>query len=186
MEQKQPARKPREKKTVAPTGAEVPSAPQRGEITTLKRRVLGGYDRRRVTAEEHDEKKHGPSMVQQHFKEECDINRIILKFTETGFVSHQMPGLPSYGYAPETNFHEAMCIVTEAQETFNALPAELRAEFNNDPGAFLEAFNDESKKELLQEYGLINPDVQPEAVLVRLEGDMPGATDQAPAPVESA
>lgn len=176
-----PARKPKPKKPVAPSGAELDSASQRGEITTRKTRVLGGFDRRRVTAEEHDPEKHGPSMVQQQFKDECDINRIILRFTETGMVSHLMPGKPEFGIAPDTTFTEAMYLVTQAQEQFNQLPAEVRAAFQNDPQQFLDAFNDESQKGLLQELGLVAPDHEPEAVLVRLEGDIAGVTTDSPA-----
>lgn len=174
-------KKARQKKNTSPPESfEILSKAETGEIQRSTPVVRGAYDRRKVTAPVHDPEIHGPSMVQQHFKEECDINRIILKFTETGFVSHQMPGLPTFGEAPATTFTEAMFIVSEAQETFNGLPAEIRDHFGNDPQAFLDAFNDESQKETLIELGLLESRPPPEAVLVRLEGDMPGAAQASP------
>ena len=168
--------RPARKKPSPPESVELDSTAERGEIAHREQRVLSAFDRRRVTAPVHDEKIHGPSMVQQHFKDECDINRIILKFTETGYLSHQMPGMPTFGEAPAISFTDAMFMVTDAQEKFGQLPAEIRSEFNNDPAQFLDAFQDPENRGRLEELGLIDSKAPAEAVLVRLEGDMPGTT----------
>lgn len=38
-----------------------------------------------------------PSMAQQHFKDECDVNNILRKYESTGLVTHVANGTPSYG-----------------------------------------------------------------------------------------
>ena len=170
---KKPARK--HQATSLTESPELDSGVEEAKPETRTPRVFSGFDRRRVTAPKHDPEIHGPSMVQQHFKDECDINRIILRFTETGMVSHTNPNPPSFGDAPATTFDEAMFLIKEAQDQFDDLPAEIRAHFQNDPGQFVAAFEDADRREELTELGLIRPEEKPEAVLVRLEDQpMPG------------
>lgn len=79
------------------------------------------------------------------FMEECDINHIIAQYTKTG----QLPGLvkdnPQYGdFASVPDFQAAMDIVVQAQETFDALPAQVRAECGNNPEVFLDRVRDKA------------------------------------------
>lgn len=150
--------------------------------TTLRRRVLGGFDRNRVTVPEHDEEVHGPSIVQQHFKDECDINRIVLKYTQTGMVTHLASGQGEYAVAPGFSFTEAMFLVTQAQDQFSQLPAEVRAHFQNDPAQFLDAVNDESRRGEFEELGLVQPRRTQEPVTVRLADPIPQVQEGSESP----
>lgn len=98
-----------------------------------------------------------PSLTQQHFKEECDINNIIARFTRTGLLP-QYPGEDmQYGdYTTSLDYHEAMTIVAQAKQQFESLPSSVRDKFDNDPAKMLDFV---SKKENIEEsvkLGLLN------------------------------
>lgn len=98
-----------------------------------------------------------PSLTQQHFKDDCDINKIIERFTRTGLMP-QYPGEEMhYGdYTSSVDYHEAMTIVAQAREQFEALPSAVRDKFDNDPAKMLDFV---SKKENIEEsvkLGLLN------------------------------
>lgn len=98
-----------------------------------------------------------PSLTQQHFKDECDINNIIERFTRTGLLP-QYPGEDmQYGdYTTSVDYHEAMTIVAQAKQQFEALPSSVRDKFDNDPAKMLDFV---SKKENIEEsvrLGLLN------------------------------
>ena len=127
------------------------------------------YTRNRVKSPVHDPEKHGPSMVQQHFKEEVDINNIVLKYTQTGQISHFMNGKPQYGDVPDgADFTDAMNLITDAQSQFDDLPSEIRAHFQNDPRLFLDAVADQDRAEEMREIGLFPPE-QPAPPPVKVE-----------------
>ena len=132
-------------------------------------KVFDAYTRNRVLAPVHDPEIHGPSQVQQHFKDEVDINNIIAKYTQTGQITHYARGKPSYGDVPDgADFTDAMNLITEAQAEFDALPSEVRSHFQNDPRKYLDAFQPDNKEEL-QSLGLIAPDpVEPTPVQVQV------------------
>jgi len=53
------------------------------------------------------------SLVKQSFKDECDVNKIVDRFTRTGQIDHLARQKPQYGDAPDQNFFEAACMVAE-------------------------------------------------------------------------
>lgn len=80
----------------------------------------------------------GKSMTQQHFKEECDINTIVERFGLTGHMPH-VERLPSYGdFTGVFDYQTAMNAIVAARETFDTLPANIRARFHNDPHEFVD------------------------------------------------
>lgn len=83
-----------------------------------------------------------PSMTKQSFKAECDINNILVKYQKTGVFDHVKKYEPQYFDATETDYHEAMNTVVQAQEMFEDLPSKAREYFNNDPASFLKFFDD--------------------------------------------
>jgi phage internal scaffolding protein len=81
------------------------------------------------------------SRAQQHFKDECDINRIIERFTKTGLIPQIQAISHNADVSDFPSFQEAMDFIIETREQFMELPAKIRKYFNNDPGelvAFLE------------------------------------------------
>jgi phage internal scaffolding protein len=97
-----------------------------------------------------------PSLAQQHFKEECDINTILQKFNITGLLP-QSPLSPRYGdFSGIGDYHTALNRVIAAQDEFEALPAQIRARFDNDPANLIEFLGNEKNRSEAEELGLVD------------------------------
>lgn len=78
------------------------------------------------------------SFVQQSSKDECDINVILRKYRNNGTLPDRIRDNPQYGdFAAPGDYHHAMNVVAVAHEQFQALGAEVRERFANDPRNFL-------------------------------------------------
>jgi len=94
------------------------------------------------------------SLAKQEFKDESDINTIVQRFG----IGYEMPE----GMQPVTNavfeeiydFQSAMNAVIDAQKTFEALDANLRYRFGNDPAAFVDFCSDPNNGPELVRLGL--------------------------------
>jgi phage internal scaffolding protein len=97
-----------------------------------------------------------PSLAQQQFREECDINRILERFNVTGQLP-VVPLPPEFGdFSGVFDYQTALNSVLDAQEAFDALPARVRERFANDPAAFVDFCLDEANKGELAELGLLD------------------------------
>ena len=95
------------------------------------------------------------SLAQQHYKEECDINTILEKFNITGLLPEN-PLSPRYGdFTGIGDYHTAMNRVFAAQEEFEALPAQIRARFGNDPAQLIEFLENSDNRPEAEELGLV-------------------------------
>ena len=103
----------------------------------------------------------GDSLTHQSFREECDIKTIMSKYQKNGLLDHVNQYKGEYGDVIAVDFHEAMTMVTEAQQMFESLPSSIRTRFGNDPGSFLEYATNPENKKGMQELGLLPPS-QPE------------------------
>ena len=79
-----------------------------------------------------------PSMTQQHFKEECDVNNILAKFVRTGVLPANCRPGDYFDCSTIQDYQDCLNRVIEAQENFDTLPSGIRKYFQNDPGKFLE------------------------------------------------
>jgi len=102
----------------------------------------------------------GPdSMTQQSFAEECDINTIVRRFGLTGELPSGVR-MPTYGdFTGVRDFHDAANAIAMANESFAALPAEVRARFQNDPGAFVDFCSLEANRAEAERLGMVLPKV---------------------------
>ena len=70
-----------------------------------------------------------PSLTQQHFAEECDINNIVEKYMISGVHGDPLasPSVsPIYGdYSSVEDFHYAQTIIAHATQAFDLLPSAL-------------------------------------------------------------
>lgn len=74
------------------------------------------------------------SLADQSQQEECDVNFIMDKYLKTGQVTHLTTLRGQFADVSEIpDLHTAMTQVTQAQQTFDQLPAELRERFGNSP-----------------------------------------------------
>lgn len=98
-----------------------------------------------------------PSLAQQQFGMEVDINVMLERFGVTG----QMPQgirVPTYGdFTQVTDFRSGLHVVMAARDEFMKLPAKLRARFENDPQQFMEFCLDEKNLAELRSLGLAVP-----------------------------
>ncbi len=128
----------------------------------------------------------GPSMTQQHFKDETNINLILAKYAKTGLIDHVNKYGGHYADMPaEDDFHAAMSLVTNAQSMFADLPSGIRANFENDPGQFLDFVDNPDNREEAIEMGLFPPEapeLPPEKQELARGGDT--LVDPLDAPVE--
>ena len=100
----------------------------------------------------------GDSLTKQSFKKECDINNIMRTYRETGQITHISQKHPVYGdLIAASDFHTNQNKIIAAQEAFNEIPSEIRAEFDNDPALFLEFAQNPENIEEMREMGLAPP-----------------------------
>ena len=98
------------------------------------------------------------SMTKQSFKEECDINNILAKYKKTGLLDHVNNYQGDYTDVTSMgDYHQSQNMVIQANETFMSLPAEIRTQFANDPGQFLDFVENPDNKLAMEEMGLLKP-----------------------------
>lgn len=95
------------------------------------------------------------SRTKQEFAAECDLNTIMARYTQTGELPAGMVG--TYGdFSEVPDYLEAQIIIARADAQFSALPAEVRARFENDPAKFLDFVHDPDNLEELQKLGMLS------------------------------
>ena len=99
--------------------------------------------------------KFSKGLTRQEFKDECQIDNIIEKYTKTGILNHVNKYEPQYGEATQHDYKSAMDLVVSAQAMFDDLPAQVRAEFNNDPGDFLDFVSKPENVDKFEDVGLV-------------------------------
>ncbi|AZL82952.1 internal scaffolding protein [Apis mellifera associated microvirus 25] len=131
-------------------------------MTTIITRRPNGTKRIQTINEE-------PSKTEQSFQKECDVNEIIRKYMKTGQITHMARNQGSYADVSEIpDLHSAMIQVSQAQQAFDSLPAELRKRFGNSPVAMVEF--------------LQNPKNDEEAIELGLKTKKPGLVENQPEP----
>jgi len=96
-----------------------------------------------------------PTLAQQQFRDEADINTIMERFGRTGEIVAPIR-MPTYGDFSQVNdYHTAMNALIEARNSFEALPAKIRARFENDPGQFVEFCLDDRNRDEAVRLGLV-------------------------------
>ena len=100
-----------------------------------------------------------PSMTQQHFAEECDVNSIMARYQKTGILVENPGTLRPFfdDFTNVSDFQTAQNAVIDVHESFMQLPSRIRARFDNDPGALLEFLGNEVNRNEAVSLGLVNP-----------------------------
>lgn len=101
----------------------------------------------------------GSSLTQQHFKDDCDTNKIIERYTRTGVVPAELVKTSQGVYADFSNvgdFLAAQLSVAKARESFEALPSAVRRRFNDDPAQFIDFMSNGANYEEALKLGLVN------------------------------
>ena len=109
-----------------------------------------------------------PSLTDQSQYKDTDINNIVRRYQTTGLLDS--PGAVPFEtlqYGDATllpDYQTALDLVNSVQEEFSSLPSEVREKFGHDPMQLLDALQDPSKKEMLQDIGLLSKPVEPALV----------------------
>ncbi len=113
---------------------------------------------RDVVGETRGEFFEKPSMTQQQFKDDCNINTIIDKYKVTGAlpVSQETGIYGDFTSAEFGDYQSALNLVKQAQTDFDSLPAKVRERFGYSPSALLAFLGDESNFDEAVSLGLVN------------------------------
>lgn len=96
--------------------------------------------------------KENEGKTKQSFKDECDINKLMKRYINTGRLPDMIKKNPIYGdFSSSKELLSAYAIVEKAKIQFDLLDSSLRRRFKNDPALFLEFVeNPENKDELIK------------------------------------
>lgn len=109
-----------------------------------------------------------PSLTDQSQYKDTDINNIVRRYQVTGLLDS--PGsvpFETLQYGDATllpDYQTALDLVNNVQSEFSTLPSEVREKFGHDPMKLLEALQDPTKKEMLQDIGLLSKPAEPTLV----------------------
>lgn len=101
-----------------------------------------------------------PSMTQQQFRDEADINYIVSMYDSSGvmptFHGDGQPAQPVFGdfASLPDNAQEMYNRMIDAKNNFDNLPLEVRKRFNYDPAAFLDFVDNPENLDELVAMGL--------------------------------
>lgn len=106
----------------------------------------------------------GHGRTKQAFRDECDINQILLRWNATG----QMPNInlaqPRYGdFTTSADYMDACNAVIDAEHAFSKLPARTRARMGHSPAKLLDFLADPDNHDEAIALGLLPPDPKPPA-----------------------
>lgn len=98
------------------------------------------------------------SLTQQQFKDECDIDCILRRYDQTGVLVDPLSErrLAQFGdFSNLPSFAEYQNRLAEVSEYFMSLPPDIRSNFANDVGTFIEAIGNPDNESKLIELGIL-------------------------------
>ncbi len=108
-----------------------------------------------------------PTMTIQSEKDSCDINCIMERYERTGIMQHVASVQPLYeDVADIQDYQGSLLVLEKAQAAFDALPAKLRKELDNNPYNLVPFIQNPANKERCYEYGLLNKPVNESSKIV--------------------
>ncbi len=97
----------------------------------------------------------GETRTEQSHKKETDMNFILREYSKTGFIKHSKENQGRYDDVTVQDFQTAMTTVTNAQNMFRELPAQVRGRFGNNPGGFLEFVQNPANEAEMHKMGIL-------------------------------
>lgn len=119
----------------------------------IKKTILVRPDGSRRVASVNEE----PSLTQQSFAEETNINSIMKKYHATGMVTHLNRRKGAYvDLSTVKDYRSSLQAVIDAQASFMTVPSEIRKRFSNDPQELINFLNDPNNRDEAIKLGLLN------------------------------
>lgn len=118
-------------------------------------RIVSRRSNGTIRVQTHDTE---PSMTDQSFEKDCDVNEIVRKFSKTGQISHlrKSPGVFA-DLTAVSDLLNAFEVVATAKTMFAEMPAEVRRKFHNDPLILESWLSDPKNTEEAIDLGLLTP-----------------------------
>jgi phage internal scaffolding protein len=130
----------------------------------------------RVRSVFHSDK---PSETKQEFKNECDINLLVKKMdagldiTPSSIARGKSRRMPQFGdFSQFFDFREMNDKINNAREQFEALPAEIRERFHNDPASLIAAIEDPNRRDEMEKLGFVIPKKVESEVIKPVDGSI--------------
>lgn len=101
------------------------------------------------------------SRAVQSSRDEVDINTIVRRFGLTGQLPHDLSVPRFEDFGEVYDFHSAMNLIGVARDSFMAMPAEVRARFDNDPQGFVAFVSDPANLDEMRKLGIAEPKAEP-------------------------
>lgn len=98
-----------------------------------------------------------PTLTQQNFKEQCDINRIVKQYAQTGVINANTSIPLPDEFVGITDYHTAMNLIKRSEDAFMALEPHLRERFANNPANFVDFVTNPANIDELRSMGLAYP-----------------------------
>ncbi len=95
------------------------------------------------------------TFVKQDSKDECDINLILERWRTDGVARLNQDDAQFLDVTEVQDYHAAMNLVSDANSSFEQLPASLRKELKHDPANLLDYIKNPANKEKLLELGIL-------------------------------
>lgn len=103
-------------------------------------------------------KNEEPSLTQQHFESESNINNIMKKYHATGMITHLNRNKGVYAdISTLGDYQNSLQTVIDAQNAFMTLPSSVRKKFSNNPQELINFLADSKNKDEAISLGLIKP-----------------------------
>lgn len=122
----------------------------------------------------------GPSLTQQHFAKDADINEIVRRYgISDGAIPPAAADPRYYGdFSDVPDFRQALDATRTAAERFAALPHAIRERFGNDPVRLWQFVTNEANNEEAIKLGLLKdfriPDPKPAAPIAAVKDTTQG------------
>lgn len=126
---------------------------------------------------------HEPSLTQQQFKDECEIESLLKahNLSQVMGIINNHDQQPLYGDVSEIpDFHVSQNHLARATEYFEGLPSDVRSRFNNSLSEFLTMLNNPSAREALTEMGVLKKAADKVADMAGEQPVVPPVADKQP------
>lgn len=99
--------------------------------------------------------KNSIKLTEQHHGESVKIQNILSNYERTGLITHinrREPIFADWTSAPD--YYHAQKIIADANSMFEQVPAQIRAQFANDPAQFLDFIQNPENKQAMEDLGI--------------------------------